>query len=365
MYGLLQGSQLNQSNTQKTKRVMSRRTKNTGLAAPAPEKGVAPIREGFAAGITPTPKVEAENAKQEAVLQAHQKRFNDALKNYAKKEEELRAAAAAYIDMQAKASAEGNKLVKLSNGAIGYVTTKGTFKVIKNPTDYASIVGANGCPTEVKDLAGDPANFNSPGEILNTVPKLFVGEPMMQGQSCGPAGTIVQVMGASNPATNTSSWAGCKKSIDSNGFELLDGYETTDPTTAIKNCSTAAADMGRSGFFLQQNDTGDNKINCYMAKSGYDITGTGGTIATRSITSDTIWSASIDTNNVAGGLLYNGQIAIGTLGSDGGLPNSSNYQVWDVDGVENCNPTEAPGIHIQSATWGSNCDGQLEVASLF
>ena len=99
MYGLLQGSQLNQANTQKTKRVMSKRTKNTGLAAPAPEKGVAPIREGFATGITPTPKVEAENAKQEALLKAHQKSFNDALKDYAKKEEELRAAAAAYIDM--------------------------------------------------------------------------------------------------------------------------------------------------------------------------------------------------------------------------------------------------------------------------
>lgn len=341
---------------------MSKRTKNTGLAAPAPEKGAALIREGFATGITPTPKVEAENAKQEALLKAHQKSFNDALKDYAKKQEELRAAAAAYIDMQAKAAAEGNNLVKLSNGAIGYVTSKGTFKVIKNPTDYASIVGSNGCPTAVKDLAGDPANFNSPGEILNTVPKLFVGEPMLTGQSCGPAGTNVQVMGASDPTTNTSSWDGCRKNVLTN-FEWLDGYETTDPTTAIKNCSTASADLGRSGFLLQQGN--DKNIHCYTAKTGFDITNVGGSIATKSIKSDTIWSASIDTNNVAGGLLYNGQIAIGTLESEGGLPNSSNYQVWDISGVDNCSPTEAPGIHIQSATWGSNCNGQLEVASLF
>ena len=234
MYGLLQGSQLNQANTQKTKRVMSKRTKNTGLAAPAPEKGVAPIIEGFATGITPTPKVEAENAKQEAVLQAHQKRFNNALKNYAKKEEELRAAAAEYIDMQAKASAEGDKLVKLSNGAIGYVTSKGTFKYITSETDLASFKGAYGCPSEIKDLAGDPSNYKSEGDILKTIPNLFVGSPMESGQSCGPSGTNVQVMGASNPLTNTSSWYGCRKDVVNN-FELLDGYQSNDPNTAIKN----------------------------------------------------------------------------------------------------------------------------------
>jgi hypothetical protein len=353
MYSLLQGSQLNQTNTQKTKRIMSKRTKNTGLAAPAPEKGLAPLREGFATGITPTPKVEAENAKQEVILQAHQKRFNSALKNYAEKEEELRAAATAYIDMQAKASAEGNKLVKLSNGGVGYVTSKGTYKHIQNPTDLESIRGTNGCPTEIKALAGNPENFNSPGELLDTVPKLFVGDSMIQGQSCGPVGTNVQVMGASNPTTNTPSWDGCRKGV-LNNFELLKGYETNDPTTAIKNCATASADMGRSGFLLQQ---GNNNIHCYTAKSGFDIANVGGSIATKSVKSDTIWSVSIDTNNVAGGLLYNGQIAIGTLGENDNLPSSTNYKAWDIEGIDNCDPVYAPSITVQDATWGNNCDG--------
>lgn len=362
MFGLLQGSQLNQANTQKTKRVMSKRTKNTGLAAPAPEKGVAPIKEGFATGITPTPRIEAENAKQEAVLQAHQKRFNDALKNYATKEEELRAAAAEYIDMQSKASTQGNKLVKLSNGANGYVTSSGSFKYITNPTDYASILGSNGCPNTQNDLAGDPTNYKNPGEILDTLPNLFVGSAMKQGQSCAPSGTNVQVLGASDPATNTSSWDGCKKGVVNN-FELLDGYGTNDPSTAIKNCSTASADMGRSGFLLQRDD--NNNIQCFTAKSGFEIKDVGGSIGTKPINSGSIWSASIDTNNVAGGLLNNGQIAIGTLGDSGGLSNSPNYQAWSISGIDGCDQVTAPSIHMQTASYGANCDGQVEITSLF
>lgn len=361
MISLLQGIQLNKSSSETTNRVQSKRIKNYDNSKQFPTMPKSTM-EGFATGITPTPKVEVENTKQEIILQTHQKKFKHALQNYAEKDKDLREAAAAYVDMQAKAAAEGNNFVKLSNGKVGYVTSKGTFKYVETDSDLASIQGSYGCPSNIKDLAGNPKNYKSDGEILKTIPNLFVGSPMQQGQSCGPVGTNVQVMGASNPTTNTSSWDNCRKGVVNN-FELLDGYQSTDPDTAIKNCSTAAADMGRSGFLLQMDN--NNNIQCYTAKTGFDIENVGGSIGTKSIKSGTIWSVTSDTNNVAGGLLYNGQIAIGTLGDQGGLPNSSNYQVWGVDGNENCNPIEAPNINIQSATWGSNCDGQLEVASLF
>lgn len=351
---LLQGASLIDQNVEKTQRVSLRKVDSDNC-----KPGGQGCVEGFTGGTVPTPLSQAKNAAQEKILSDLRSMFQAAINNYSAKQDDLMKATQRYLDERNKSTSQGNKLVKLPNGATGYVTTQGTYKFIPDATILSSLQGKNGCPSEIEPISGNPRGYNKPGSMLGTDPSLVVGTPMQQGQSCMNAGSNVQVMGVSDPDTNTASFMRCTSGQESN-FELTTGTQTTDPDLAIRNCSTAAADLGRSGFYIDKNSEGS--LRCFTAKSGYDLDAASMPVKTEIVKTSTIFALDTISSSARAGILWNSQVAITTASGDLGddISNAPDLTTWSIPGVDGCSTSDPPMINVTSATYGGNCMGQTK-----
>ena len=104
-----------------------------------------------------------------------------------------------------------NKYVRESNGAVSYVTDRGVYKRLPNPTIADSLQGQNGCPSDWRsnhqnitlDEGQEYSSSNTPiGNIMKMDgQELIKGSNMIQNQSCTNAGQNVYVTEPSTPTT--------------------------------------------------------------------------------------------------------------------------------------------------------------------
>jgi len=100
-----------------------------------------------------------------------------------------------FVDVYNPNNKYRNKNVRFSgNGAVGYVTNNGEYKLYPSQEILNNNSGKNGCPSGSPILINySGEGYNKPGTILNTNPHLLVGTPMQKDQSCGNEGNNVFV----------------------------------------------------------------------------------------------------------------------------------------------------------------------------
>jgi hypothetical protein len=157
-----------------------------------------------------------------------------------------------------------------SNGEVGYVTSRGVWKLINSPEQGDSIQGKGSCPANWTNYIKTKANTgqmysigNAPqGEIVKmNGQELIKGSTMINNQTCSNAGQNVYV---TNPVKTTNiQFINCSKN---SGIYQIDLSNTT-----IEACRRRAADMGSNVFQLGP-DKGNGRGKCYIgAGEGADI----------------------------------------------------------------------------------------------
>lgn len=147
-------------------------------------------------------------------------------------------------------------------GAVGYVTSRGVWKWITNPSQGNSIQGQGNCPpnwTNYDDVKADGGQQytigNAPeGEIVKmNGQELIRGSNMTNSQSCGNAGQNIYV---TNPSVTTNrEYVNCSKNVGR--------YQNDLGNTTMEACSRRAADMGSNVFQLGP-DEGNGRGKCYI-----------------------------------------------------------------------------------------------------
>jgi hypothetical protein len=151
-------------------------------------------------------------------------------------------------------------------GAIGYVTDRGVWKHLPNPTMANSMQGKNGCPMNWANAptigpdAGEPYSIaNAPeGENIKTGgASLIRGTATISNQSCRTAG---QNMYVTNPTeTKNRRFVQCSQAPGS--------YQSDLGSTTINACAKRAEDMGSNVFQMGKNN-GGGRGACYIGGGG-------------------------------------------------------------------------------------------------
>ena len=159
-----------------------------------------------------------------------------------------------------------NTFLRDPTGAIGYVTDRGVWKHLPNPTMANSMQGKNGCPMNwgsaptIGPDAGEPYSIaNAPeGEIVKTGgASLIRGSATISNQSCRTAG---QNMYITNPSeTKNRKFVQCSQSPGA--------YQSDLGSTTINACAKRAEDMGSNVFQMGKNN-GGGRGACYIGGGG-------------------------------------------------------------------------------------------------
>jgi hypothetical protein len=160
-----------------------------------------------------------------------------------------------------------NTFLKDPNGAVGYVTDRGVWKHLPNPTMANSMQGKNGCPMNWANAptigpdAGEPYSIaNVPeGEIVKTGgASLIRGTATISNQSCRTAGQNMYII---NPTeTKNRRFVQCSQSPGA--------YQSDLGSTTINACAKRAEDMGSNVFQMGTNN-GGGRGACYIGGGGY------------------------------------------------------------------------------------------------
>ena len=180
-----------------------------------------------------------------------QLQFNRDLQEYNQAVKDLIENSRDYISASNKSNNEfANQYVRNSTGAMGYVTDRGVWKFLPNPTIANSIQGQNGCPpnwrTNYQNLAPDEGQEysirNAPlGNIIKMGgQELIKGSNMIQNQPCNYAGQNVYVTEPSIPTT--PQYLQCSKNAGS--------YQSDLGVTSFNRCQQRAADVGSNVFTM-------------------------------------------------------------------------------------------------------------------
>lgn len=319
--------------------------------------------EGFTGfGLT---EVNKKNTRQAKYIDKLRGNYDNAVSKYSIAQKQLMDETNTFINNTSGSGSTSlqNSLIRLQNGAIGYVTDKNVYKWIPSLEVLDSIRGKNGCPSSVTQVGFTSENYQSVGETLGTTPDLLVGTSMTMNESCAPSSVNLQILGASDPAENKANWLGC---FDGTGdyFTKQDDLTGLSSSDILLNCQTRAADTGASTYFIGSET--DNSYSCFTSKPGMttvDIEKNlkpGYLMQTSKVIYETANLSPTSSALPAAGIMNNGQIAIGTV--TGGVSNFGsqvkNAQIkTDMDGIENCDPVYGSRISLNTATYGGNCNG--------
>tara|TARA_B110000037_G_scaffold221755_1_gene293864 strand:- start:37 stop:1770 length:1734 start_codon:yes stop_codon:yes gene_type:complete len=159
-----------------------------------------------------------------------------------------------------------NTFLRDPTGAVGYVTDRGVWKGMPNPTMANSMQGKNGCPMNWGNAPTVPAKVgsvysiaNAPeGEIVKTGgASLIKGTSTISNQSCRTAG---QNMYVTNPSeTKNRRFVQCSQAPGS--------YQGDLGSTTINACAKRAEDMGSNVFQMGKNN-GGGRGACYIGGGG-------------------------------------------------------------------------------------------------
>ena len=303
-------------------------------------------------GVTNTEKMNNESIKESEVFID---KYNQDISKYASKHKFLMNKTINYLsNIQ---NPYKNKNVKLSDGQIGYVTSKGIFKWYPNQTIYDQTSGKNGCPSGVINVKASSDNkFNTRNEIIYTDYPLIVGTPMRMGQSCGNEGSNVFVNSTKNDNIYKT-YSGCYKKPNMG----LDFQSDMGNNVTIESCKMRAIDNGSYGFAVSKGTSS----KCYTISDMNSVYSNG--ISTKPNTSYVLIQSvpipgTISSSKV-GGLLLDGSIGIGNIS------NFSNSSSSDKTGYVNkvlfysnpnysgCDPNTGGLINSSdtTASYGANC----------
>lgn len=322
--------------------------------------------EGFT-GSGRSTKANVKNTLEAEHIDKLRENYDKAVSQYSIAQKQLMDETATFINNTSSGSSTGssfqNSFIEMTNGAIGYVTDKNTFKYISSTDILDSIQGKNGCPSSVTQVGFESDNYQNVGEQLGTTPDLTVGTPMTMNSSCAPSSVNIQILGASDPSENKADWLGC---FDSTGdfFTKQDDLTGMSSSDILSNCQTRAADTGASTYFIGSET--DNSYSCFTSKSGMTTVDIekgmkpGYLLQTSKVIHETDQLSPTTSDVPAAGIMNNGQIAIGTV--SGGISNfgsqAKNAQIkTDMDGIENCDAVYGSRITLSNATYGGNCNG--------
>jgi hypothetical protein len=324
------------------------------------------ILEGFSGAFGPS-KVLTTNIQEDKETQTIRQQFDKALSEYGKSQKQLMEDTSTYINnatSSGQSTSLRNNLIRMNNGAIGYVTDKNKYLHVPSTDVLQSIQGKNGCPASITNVDFVTDNYTQVGSTLGTRTDIQVGTPMQMNQSCAPTSVNLQVLGASDPTFNKADWLGCYKS-DNTYFDMqsdLTGIVSADD--AIQQCHHRSSDIGSSTFYIDTNT--DNSYSCFTSKPGMSTVQIQNTMKPGYIkqVSGVIHTKSAfpyKTNyKPSAGIMNNGQIAIGniTIGaSDFGKYVQDVSFLANVAGLDTCDPVYGAMIRTQTANYGSNCNG--------
>ena len=157
-------------------------------------------------------------------------------------------------------------------GQIGYVTGRGTYKYLPNPTMGNAIQGKNGCPngwssTSTKTTPDEGQQFSigqAPmGEIVKTNGvELVKGTNMINNQSCEHTGENVFV---TEPNTISKlTYNGC---FSGNPGE----YQSNIGNSTFEQCKQRAADMGNNTFIFGKQVGSNGVAPCYVGGNASNV----------------------------------------------------------------------------------------------
>jgi hypothetical protein len=147
------------------------------------------------------------NAQESLTLQNLLLQYNDLVTQYQSVSGELSSDVYSALERSTSDDKYRGSTIQLPNGATGYVTEMGNYKWYPSWDVINSTQGKNGCPAYSTDNLNSVSNidnsevYNSPGQLLDTNPKLMVGRSMQLGQSCGNEGQNVYVNSMANNST--------------------------------------------------------------------------------------------------------------------------------------------------------------------
>ena len=253
-----------------------------------------------------------------------------------------------------------NKFVKLSDGSLAFITDRNVIMPV-DPVVYEANKGKNGCDPTIVTVPFGPEEGAPPGVLrkADAQPNFFIGQPLKVGQSCAPTNVNLQVLGATDPDTNVRSWLGCRtgdfSNLASEQQDISSLTQTADQ--ALERCRIRAADVGASAFAIGPSSYGGS-YGCFIANNG--VTADQITDNTKLGTIQKI-SNTLQTANGGGlsaAVFYNGQVGMADM--RGNIRKAQNVQMWsNSSAFDNCDPQTGATIDVVSATYGANCNGQI------
>jgi len=204
-----------------------------------------PIYEGF----TGTAQSPGSTSKQSEVEQLHslQDKFNKKLSKFTRIQNSLVDGARAFIDSTDKHNPFLNKNVRLSTGALGFVTSGAIFKPYPNSAIAEATMGRNGCPAEEVPATVPVDTRVVEGGNIPTTPAMLVGTPMSSGQPCSDYGRNVRVGVVDVGDSDFMGMYDFKPTTDN---FVVQGDLKGDDSTIFSKCQQRAVDLGKSAFGL-------------------------------------------------------------------------------------------------------------------
>lgn len=313
--------------------------------------------EGFTGGFGES-AVNNVNQNQIEKLQQHENIFRQKLADYSIAKQSLMEDTKNYLTNASNVKNLSGKNVRLSDGTIGYVTNRGFFKQYPDMTTFNNLEGVNGCPKSFQNISASKANKNV-GDLFGSEPALYLGTPMKPNQPCTQTGINVQVSSLQDPNTVNTKLEGCYSDNLTDKFSL----QSDIVNSSVETCKLRAIDMGRSAYALKPNTSGE--MNCWVANQNISAQDVNKTIATKKIISKSLVDGkSFGTNSVAG-IMNNGQLILGNLNSQSNLFNSKDLTTFtEIPAISGCDPVYGSRININTASYGANCNGQIQLESI-
>ena len=321
--------------------------------------------EGFTGAFGSSAANDRNNTQAQHVTQVRDD-FDKARSQYANAQKTLMSETSMFVNNSSdsgQGSQYRNKFVKMKNGAMAFITDRNVIMPVDEIV-YEANKGKNGCNPTVVQVPFGPEEGAPPGILrkAGTDPNFFIGQPLKMGQSCAATNVNVQVLGATDPDANTSSWLGCRK--EWNGLEQQDisGMQQ-NAAQALERCRIRAADEGSAAYAIGASNYGGD-YGCYIAEKGVtaeDIIAKT-QLGTIQKVSNTLQSES--GGGLSAGVFLNGQVGMASefRPMHGGVmldPAGANIKLWDkTPAFEDCDPALGAVINVTGATYGANCNGQ-------
>ena len=347
--------------------------------------------EGFT-GMMGENAANKANAAEAAKLNAMNAEMERALSEYANAKKVLMEETAGFINSEKGAADAANtsnrigsvagikhqmKVVKWADDKLSVITDKGIVKPMSNET-WNEIKGKYGCPTSVEVNSGESLGTPIEGQTLGTNPNYFVGSNMRPQGCHNSSGINARVMSASDPDKAGSSYAGAIMLNSGSGKDFEDQPDLAQSSWSqvasnsesynLGLCASRAVDLGRTGWGLYRDGTGGTR--CAVAPKGdFDSMWNNRTFGVTPKVENVI--ANIDDRNYNSvSMTYTGELVKSKIPQGKSLSqqgvnftNFDNNLLPSAGNLTSTYPaldaTVPPAITVLSATYGGNCNGQI------